>query len=155
MKVIVFVDPVRGTTAIVHPAPGAQFEKEGEADFIDRVAAKAVPAGVSYQVVELSPILEGDRAFRNALKCDSGAFSHDMAKAREIHMAAIRRVRDAELARLDIETIKALGSGDTAKRDQVEAQKQVLRDIPSSFDLSSAKTCDALKAMWPAEIVKP
>ena len=154
MKVIVYVDPSRGTTAIVHPAPQAQLEDESEQEFLDRVAARAVPSGVPYQIVDRDPILDGDRTFRNALTCVGGKFAHDMAKAREIHMAAIRKARDKELAKLDVETVKALGSGDTARRDAVEAQKQALRDIPKTFDLSSAKTCAALKAMWPAEIQK-
>jgi hypothetical protein len=47
--------------------------------------------------------------------------------------------------KLDVETMKALGRGDNARRDEVEAQKQALRDLPQTFDLSGARTTQELK----------
>lgn len=192
MKVVTFVDPATGTTAVVRPVAWARLVKsvmiaserryvdppqpldvavrraidaakmaafdpewaETEDQFMARVASRAVPKGVAYQVVNADPILDGDRTFRNALKCEAGKFSHDMTKAREIHMGAIRRARNAELGRLDVATMQAVGKGDTTARDAVEAEKQKLRDIPQTFDLSGARTPEELKALWPQELVK-
>jgi len=77
----------------------------------------------------------------------------NMAKARAIHMDAIRGVRDAELAALDIPFIRALESGDTDAQAKIARTKQILRDIPQTFDLT-AKTPMQLKNKWPAELPK-
>ena len=44
---------------------------------------------------------------------------------------------------LDIETMKG---------NNVQAQKQALRDLPSIFDLSGANTPDELKILIPTEL---
>jgi len=67
----------------------------------------------------------------------------DMPKAQEIHMTRIREARDRALEILDIETMKG---------NDVQAQKQALRDIPQNFDLKGAKTPEELKALWPEEL---
>jgi hypothetical protein len=83
---------------------------------------------------------------------DGNAIQTDMAKARVIHMNRIRVVRDIKLAELDTETVKAVGAGDDARRDEVEAEKQSLRDIPQSFDLTKAKTPATLLKLWPGNL---
>lgn len=104
------------------------------------------PADLQATVVFISPVddadIPKDRTFRNAWKPD---LSVDMDKARDIHMDRIRIERDRELARLDIEQLKG--------RD-VTADKQALRDIPQTFDLTQAATPDELKALWPVELQK-
>ena len=179
-KIIVHVDPDNGNTCITRCVPWARLVvgdpplpledalpqvrsvedyravagkiewAETEEEFCGRVAKKL---GLSnYIIVDEDPLLDGDRTFRNALRHDGGAFHHDMDKARDIHMGRIRKARDKELSRLDVETMKALGRSDDARRAEVEPQKQVLRDIPQTFELLSAKSTDALKAMWPSEL---
>ena len=93
-----------------------------------------------------------DRTFRNAWKDDSPRVSVDMPKAREIHMDRIRAERNAKLASLDVEALKALESGDTARISIIAEEKQKLRDIPQTFDLSKAKGPEALKKLWPTEL---
>ena len=83
-----------------------------------------------------------DETFRNAWKLDGG-IKVDMDKAREIHMSRIRAARDEALAALDIEQLKG---------NDVQAQKQALRDIPRKFDLTVAQTPEELKALWPDEL---
>ena len=100
-----------------------------------------------------------DAEGRNDAK-DGGAWEMDVdgrpkvniAKARIIQMDHIRMVRDRELQRLDIDALRAVGTGDTAKGTAVEAEKQVLRDLPQTFDLSSYTTPVELAAAWPAEL---
>jgi hypothetical protein len=58
-------------------------------------------------------------------------------------MDNIRSKRDEKLKELDIEQLKGV---------DVSAQKQVLRDIPQTFDLTGAATPDELKTLWPPEV---
>lgn len=73
----------------------------------------------------------------------------NMAKARAIHLAEIRRVRDAELAALDIPFMRAIEAGDRDAQAMIAQQKQTLRDIPQTFDLTTVRTPEQLKALWP------
>jgi hypothetical protein len=75
----------------------------------------------------------------------------NMAKALAIHLAEIRRVRNAELVRLDVPSIRATEAGDTAAQATIAAEKQILRDIPQTFDLT-ARTPQQLKRKWPTEL---
>lgn len=83
-----------------------------------------------------------DRTFRNAWtdENDTSTVDVNMDKAREIHMDNIRAVRDEKLKELDIE---ALHGAD------VQEEKQALRDIPATLDLTTAETPEELKAIWP------
>jgi len=81
-----------------------------------------------------------DRSFREAWGHD---LKVDMPRARVKHMERIRRMRDKKLKELDIETLKG---------NDVQEEKQVLRDIPATFDLDSASTPDELKALLPKEL---
>lgn len=96
----------------------------------------------------------------NACEIVNGKPAVNMTRARGLHMKRIRAARDAELARIDNANKTKLarvgaGIGTPAERDavaQLEAQKQVLRDIPQTFDLSTANTPNELKALWPVEL---
>lgn len=67
----------------------------------------------------------------------------NMNKARDIHMGRIRGARDIKLAKLDIEQLKG---------EDVAEEKQTLRDLPNTFDLTSASTPEELKALWPNKL---
>ena len=75
----------------------------------------------------------------------------DMARARAIRLTAIRRVRDIEIANLDVPFMKALEDGDTDAQATIKVKKQVLRDIPQTFDLTT-DTPEQLKSKWPDEL---
>jgi len=72
----------------------------------------------------------------------------NMDKARVIHMDKIRVVRNAELAATDITFMRAVEAGDKAAQSTIARQKQVLRDIPQTFDLTT-RTPGQLKQKWP------
>lgn len=145
---------IRSAEAFAAFADSAEWA-ESEVEFAHRVAAKIIPPDVPYHIADHDPALDGDRTFRNALVFIDGRFGHDLEKARAIHMDRIRWIRNAELARLDIDTIQAVGRGDTERRDAVEAQKQILRDIPQTFDLTRHATVEDLKTAWPDGLPKP
>ena len=77
--------------------------------------------------------------------------SVNMDKARVIHMDKIRIVRNAELAAKDILFMRAVEVGDTDAQSTIATQKQVLRDIPQTFDLTT-RTPGQLKQKWPEEL---
>lgn len=76
----------------------------------------------------------------------------NMPKARLVHMDHIRKARNTELAKLDLTFMRAIEDGDGAEQTRIAAQKQVLRDIPQTFSLSTYKTPGNLKAAWPSEL---
>ena len=78
-----------------------------------------------------------DREFRDAWSHDVDV---DMPRARKLHMNKIRKARDLKLEELDIETLKG---------NNVQIEKQKLRDIPKKFKLTKAETPEALSLLWP------
>ena len=77
----------------------------------------------------------------------------DMTKARAIHLEEIRKVRNEELAKEDINLMIANESGSSSEQDAVKAKKQTLRDIPATFDITTGvDTPEELKAKWPSEL---
>ena len=77
----------------------------------------------------------------------------DMTKARAIHLAEIRKVRDAELVKKDVPFMRAVEAGDTDAQTAIGAEKQVLRDIPATFDITTdVDTPEKLKAKWRTEL---
>jgi len=75
----------------------------------------------------------------------------NMAKARGVHMDKIRVVRNAELAKKDLASLRAIEAGDTSAQSTIATEKQTLRDIPQTFDLTT-DTPEELKAKWPDEL---
>ena len=76
----------------------------------------------------------------------------NLEKARGIQMDRIREMRDKELAKKDIEYMKAL-EADDGSAAAIATEKQALRDIPQTFDLTT-DTADELKEKWPEGLPK-
>ena len=77
----------------------------------------------------------------------------NMGKARVIHMDAIRVVRNAELVDKDVTFMRAVEAGDASAQSTIATEKQVLRDIPATFDITTGvDTPEKLKAKWPTEL---
>ena len=76
----------------------------------------------------------------------------NMEKARGIQMDKIREVRNKELAKKDIEFMKALEADDGSHK-VIAVEKQELRDIPQTFDLTT-DTPEELKEKWPEGLPK-
>jgi hypothetical protein len=98
--------------------------------------------------------IEGDHTFsyREAWRQSAGKISHDMNIARNIHMDKIRKIRDVQLDSLDKDWMKASGQKKQKDADDIETQRQALRDLPQTFDLTKAQTVDDLKVMWPPNL---
>jgi len=91
-------------------------------------------------------------AFRNAIRWDGAKCVCDLPHARGIHMDRIRLARNAELVKKDIDFMKALEADDGSHK-VIAAEKQTLRDIPQTFDLTT-DTPEQLKAKWPEGLPK-
>ena len=156
-KVILWHDPIKDRLCVTMPSYNDRTRPPGatEDEFIARVIAKAVPAGVSTRLVDdTDPGLQ-DRTFRNALEDTGVAVEVNMPKARDLQMNYIRRVRNAELLRLDEDFLRALEDDDVVERQRIVGRKRILRDIPQTFDLSVYATPEELKTAWPVEIPRP
>ena len=105
-----------------------------------------------YHIVD-EAVIPTDRGFRAAWIIDNNQVIVSMDKARVIHMDAIRVARDAQLASLDVPWMKAVEAGDTDAQATIATEKQTLRDIPATFDITTDVVTPAqLRGRWPAEL---
>jgi hypothetical protein len=120
---------------------------------LNAIAAKDQPSGTTAIHNVPVSILAMDGTFRAAWVWQGSAVAVDMAKARIIHMDAIRVVRNAELVAKDVTFMRAVESGDAAAQSVIATEKQTLRDIPATFDITTGvDTPEKLKAKWPDEL---
>lgn len=145
MKRIVYT--VNGNVCVVNPAPAAQLPEETEDQFIARIAAKDVPEGLSFQIVDAVP---ADRTFRNAWTVNLGAIEQDMPKCRAIWRDRMRDVRKPKLEALDILWMRATARSDATAASAVESQREQLRNVTAAPSIETALTPAELKAVWPA-----
>lgn len=74
----------------------------------------------------------------------------NMERARTVHLAAIRRARNAQLIVTDAALTRALANGETHAASRIRSDQQHLRDIPQKFDLLTAESAEQLRMLWPA-----
>ncbi len=129
-----------GTVSVLIPA--------GRGLSIEQIAEKDC-GGLPYEIVDTATI-PIDRTFRNAWKYNGVNVETDMVKARDIWRNKMRVVRAPLLSALDVQYTMADEAGDIAKKTQIAAQKQALRDVTADPAIGTATTPDALKAVWPA-----
>jgi hypothetical protein len=149
MQKILYTSP-DGVVHMVTPAPQNQGAEESYDAFMIRVRDRSVPADAVDVVIVEEATIPTDREFRDGWEQTAGVVSVNMPKARDIHMDKIRLARNEELNTKDIAWNKA----DTAGRSVIDTERQTLRDIPATFDLSEATTPDELKALWPSQVPK-
>ena len=150
MHVIYWTDPVSGNLCVTSPVYASRPDGMTEEAFCDSERLRVVPAGVSYRVGDHTQC-PADRTFRDAWTDEGTAIIVDMTRARAIHLAEIRKARNLELAKEDILMLRAIEAGDSSAQSEVAARKQLLRDIPATFDLAT-DVPDELKTKWPAEL---
>jgi len=151
-KRIVYIDPLEGSIRVVIPAYNDRSRPAGETEneLLERASAGAVPNGISHVIVDEVDI-PSDRTFREAWEWRD-SIKVNIPKARLIHMNRIRKVRDAQLTKLDVTFMRAIEASDMAEQQRFATLKQLLRDIPQTFDLTKYRTQNTLKAAWPPEL---
>jgi hypothetical protein len=107
-------------------------------------AIKDVPAGVEYKIVESIDI---DNNYFDAYEFNAEIGAKvNIERAKAIHLDKFRSARSPKLQKLDIDFMKAVEANDEAKKVEIVAAKQALRDVtltPLPDDLAG------IKATWP------
>lgn len=116
MTRIIYTTP-EGGVAVIIPAPDCGLTAE-------QIAAKDVPAGVSYEIVDVS-VIPADRTFRNAWEHDGGKIQPNLTKAKAIGHDMRRIKRDEELKPFDDVIAKQIPGKAAA---DAEAGRQKIRD---------------------------
>lgn len=132
--------------------PGYWKREPTDANIFDEVCrAFSNPDGpqpVRTRVIQESDI-PADRAFRDALEDDGKVLRHNLTKARDIHLARLRRKRVLLLEQLDRDWSRANGQGRTSEAAEIESKRQRLRDMTKDLApaIAAAKNTDELKAV--------
>ena len=132
MSQVIIYKQDNGTVAIIRPTEEALATMT-----LAQIAAKDVPAGVPFQIVDAATI-PTDRTFRNAWKDD---LTVDMPKAVEITKDRLRAERAPLLIEQDVAFQKAQETGGSIAA--IVAEKKRLRDITK---LDPGLTLEQLKA---------
>ena len=74
-------------------------------------------------------------------------------KAKELHKQNLRWARAEEFKKLDVEALKAIEQGNTAKLAEIATVKNQLRDITLAEEIQSATSVDDLKSFWPQDLI--
>lgn len=74
----------------------------------------------------------------------------NIEKAKIVFISKLRRFREDELPKLDIEYMRALELGNPTTN--IVTKKEQLRNLPN-IDLSDVTNLDELKAKWPTELL--
>ena len=112
---------------------------------IEELAAKDL-AGRPYEKI-FKDQLPSDKTFYKAWMIDSGLITINPDKAKAIWKDKWREARKPLLASFDIEFMKAVEAGDSAKQAEIAAQKQALRDVTQTEIAGNSP--DEIKAVWP------
>lgn len=129
---------------ITYPQPNGQVAVVIPTGDVNN-ALKDIPSGVPWKVVNA---LDIDNEFFNAYEFDIQTGSKvNIEKAKAIQLDKFRAARALKLAKLDIDFMKAVEANDAAKKAEIAAAKQALRDVtltPLPNNLAG------IKATWPA-----
>lgn len=107
-------------------------------------AIKDVPEGAPYAIVDS---LEGiDNDYFDGFIYEDGEAVADIAACKSIHLDKFRAVRAPKLAKLDVDFMRAVEQGDTAKQAEIATAKQELRDVTKT---PLPDTLPEIKVTWP------
>lgn len=136
----------------------------GELSF-DATIAKDIPTGSKVKVVDMSVPSEkaeiekvfesnsGNVSYFSAWTAnfdelsDPILFTINMEKAKECHIDYIRKFRNKELSKLDVDYQRADETSDVDLKATIAAKKQKLRDMPSDARIVNCSDFDTLKTL--------
>ena len=111
---------------------------------IEEVAAKDVPEGVAYEIVE-DDAIPSDRFFRNAWVANGAAVDVDLDKAKDIGHDMRRANREAEFAPFDAIIMKQIPGNSAveaeASRQEIRFKYALIQDA-----INVAETTDEIKS---------
>ena len=133
MKYIIY-PLINNNIGVLEPSPEISIEE---------AIATGVPTGKPHAIIEADEI---DLEFVGLYDYKDGKAVLDIDKVKKVHLDKFRSARSPKLAKLDIEFMKAIEANDEAKKAEIIAAKQALRDVtltPIPDDLAG------IKATWP------
>jgi hypothetical protein len=111
---------------------------------IEEVAAKDVPEGVTYEIVE-DDAIPADRFFRNAWVANGAAVDVDLDKAKDIGHDIRRTQREAEFVPFDAIIMKQIPGNSAAEaeeaRQAIRFKYALIQDV-----IEAAETPDEIKS---------
>ena len=111
---------------------------------IEEVAAKDVPKGVAYEIVE-DDAIPADRFFRGAWVANGAAVEVDLDQAKSIGHDIRRTKREAEFAPFDAIIMKQIPGNSAAEaeeaRQQIRFKYALIQDV-----IEAAETPDEIKS---------
>ena len=123
-----------GGVSVIHPT--------GELS-IEEVAAKDVPEGVAYEIVE-DDAIPSDRTFRNAWVMGDCCIEHDLDKCKHIAHDKRRQLRAEEFAPYDEVIAKQIPGADATAaeeaRQEIRDKYALIQDV-----IEGASTPDEIK----------
>jgi len=124
-----------GGVSVIHPTGELSIEK---------VAAKDVPEGVAYEIVE-DDAIPSDRTFRNAWVMGNCCVEHDLEKCKALGHDMRRAKRAEEFAPYDEVIMKQIPGADA---EAAEAARQEIRDKYATVQdaIDGAATPEDIKA---------
>ena len=124
-----------GGVSVIHPTGALSIEE---------VAAKDVPEGLAYEIVE-DDVIPSDRTFRNAWRKNGASITEDLAAAKEIAHVMRRSNREEEFKPHDDLIAKQIPGVDT---DAAETARAAIRTKYATMqeNIDSAGSTAEIKA---------
>lgn len=113
---------------------------------VEEIANKDVPFGTPFKILS-STLIPNDRTFRMGWAFANGHVEVDMSKAREIKREFLRKERQSELEKMDVEYIRALETNDHQRQAEITQRKNRLRAVTDHPAIEAAATPEELKAL--------
>lgn len=82
---------------------------------------------------------------------ESGHITIDLENAKKLIKSSLRSRRNQKLIELDRDYCSCFDNTELDKMEQIESQKQILRDLPAHIDFDQATSLKDLEALWPAD----
>ena len=135
MQVIIFVNDNGGVATCI---PTGELP-------IEQVLEKDCPKGRGARIVSYLDLPNEYNDFYDAWEMDATSVTVNLTKAKELTKNRLRQERTPLLAAQDVAYQRADEAGDAAKKAEVVAEKQRLRDLPSLAD--ACATLEELRAL--------
>ncbi len=134
-----------GSIGIIIPSPQSELT-------IEQVAAKDVPSGTSYHIVEEEDILS-DRSFRDAWVLNSdGEIEIDLDKAKASHLDEVTRAAAARSAELSVDFGLAYIRKDEEWEKRISEQVQNILKVELDAKQAKVDEPEELKSIWIEEL---
>lgn len=158
MKKIIYTRADDGGLDVIIPNSKSAIERVlgplTDVEYEEHVWEHSVPGdAITPDFIDDSNIPQ-NREFRDEWRQDGNTIIVDQTLARVKHMDRIRFMRQKKFEEMGFPQRLNIQIESAILDDRTKTELQRLRDIPQTFDLSSAKTPEELKFLWPEGVEK-